>query len=200
MTEKHRHLTPLLIARSQLLTAIDLFFADGDPISVHALAGAAREILEELCRLECIEPMTDFILRDHPNKSRKDIWNAMNLYRNCFKHLGKTLEEREEDQAIISQFEETANEYLLYVCVEDYVRLRGKSPIEFQILQAWFVGLHLDLLVDSSKTELFRRAFPELEQKSRVEQKRCGRDMIALKMNDQKLLVDPRTEPRDIHH
>jgi hypothetical protein len=85
--KKHRELTPLLIARSQLLTAIDLFFADKDPISVHTLAGAAREILEELCRLDEIEPMTEFILKDHPNKFRKDIWSAMNLYRNCFKHL-----------------------------------------------------------------------------------------------------------------
>jgi hypothetical protein len=54
-------------------------FSHGDPISVHTLAGAAREILEGLCRLEGIEPMTDFILKDHPRKSRKDIWNAMNL-------------------------------------------------------------------------------------------------------------------------
>jgi hypothetical protein len=178
MTAMHYHLTPLFIARFQLLTAIDLFFADGDPISIHTLAGAAREILEELCRLEAIEPMTDFILRDHPNKSRKDIWNAMNLYRNCFKHLGQTPEERAEDQAILNQFEDTANEYLLYVCVEDYLRLRGKSPIEFQILQAWFVALHLDLLVDESKTELFRRAFPDLVRQSRVEQKRRGCVML----------------------
>jgi hypothetical protein len=38
--------SPLVVARSQLLTAIDLFFNDRDPISVHALADNAREILE----------------------------------------------------------------------------------------------------------------------------------------------------------
>src|SRR5450759_3861960 len=99
-----RILSPLLIARSQLLTAIDILFSHGDPISVHTLAGAAREILEGLCRLEGIEPMTDFILKDHPEKSRKDIWNAMNLYRNCFKHLGRTAEERADDQFTLQQF------------------------------------------------------------------------------------------------
>src|ERR1035437_4674844 len=97
---RDQDLTPLLVARSQLLTAIDLFFADSDPISVHTLAGAAREILEDLCRLKSIEPMTEFILKDHPNKSRRDIYNALNLYRNVFKHLGKTSEERAENQAI----------------------------------------------------------------------------------------------------
>jgi hypothetical protein len=43
-------LTPVLAARSQLLTAIELFFADKDPVSVQALAGNARELLEKLCR------------------------------------------------------------------------------------------------------------------------------------------------------
>ena len=193
-----RNLTPLLIARSQLLTAVDLFFADGDPVSVHTLAGAAREMLESLCRLEGIEPMTDFILRDHPNKSRKDIWNAMNLYRNCFKHVGQTSEERANDQAALSQFKETDNEFLLYVCVEDYVRLRGAMPVDFQVFQAWFATLHIALLVDDSKSEVFRRAFPELAQQSRVEQKRRGREMVATAMNNKELLADPGTEPRNL--
>jgi hypothetical protein len=48
-------LTPFLVARSQLLTAIDLFFEDRDPVSVQALAGNARELLERLCRLRGIE-------------------------------------------------------------------------------------------------------------------------------------------------
>ena len=72
----------LFVARSQLLTAIDLFFNDADPVSVHALAGNAREILESLCRLAAVEPITELLLRDHPNKPKKDIYAALNLYRN----------------------------------------------------------------------------------------------------------------------
>ena len=189
-------LTPLLIARSQLLTAIKLFFDDDDAISIHSLAGAAREILESLCRLQNIEPMTDFILRDHPNKSRKDIWNTMNRYRNCFKHLGKTPEERAEDQITLDQFKETENEFLLYVCIEDYVRIQKAMPVEFQVTQVWFAALHLDLLVDASTSESFRRACPNLAERSRTDQKRLGLEMIAHMANDQELLSDPRTE----HH
>ena len=66
-------LTPLIAARSQVLTAIELFFADKDPVSVQSLAGNARELLEDLCRQAGIEPMTELLLRDHPNKPKKDI-------------------------------------------------------------------------------------------------------------------------------
>jgi len=105
--------SPLFAARSQLLTAIDLFFNDADPGSVHALAGNAREILESSCRLAAVEPVTELVLRDHPNKPKKDIYAALNLYRNCFKHVGKTWEERRGQQAILNQFDDTKNEYLL---------------------------------------------------------------------------------------
>ncbi len=64
-------ISPLMIARSQLLTAIDLFFNDRDPISVHALAGNAQEMLESLCRLAAVEPITELFLRDNPHKPKK---------------------------------------------------------------------------------------------------------------------------------
>ena len=62
-------LIPFMVARSQLLTAIVLFFADKDPVSVQALAGNVRELLEELCRQAGVEPMTELLLRDHPDSS-----------------------------------------------------------------------------------------------------------------------------------
>ena len=57
-------ISPLVVARSQLRTAIDLFFNDRDPISVHALAGNTREILERSSRLAAVEPITELFLRD----------------------------------------------------------------------------------------------------------------------------------------
>lgn len=190
-------LTPLTIARSQLRTAIDLFFDEKDPVSVHTLAGAAREILEELCRRESVEPMTDFILKDHPGKARKDIWAAMNLYRNCFKHVARTEEQRIEDEATLAQFREPINEFLLYVCVEDYLRLRNSSPVTFQIFQAWFVAMHWDLLVDEKWT-LYKDKFPGLLSLPRAEQKRRGREAIKFWAQDEDLRADPRTEPDEL--
>jgi hypothetical protein len=41
-------ITKLEAARRQLVTAIRIYFADGDPISTHTLAAAAFEILDDL--------------------------------------------------------------------------------------------------------------------------------------------------------
>jgi hypothetical protein len=142
--------------------------------------------------------MTDFILKDHPTKSQKDIWAAMNLYRNCFKHVGKTPEEREADHATLDQFNDTHNEFLLYVCVEDYVRLRKAMPVKYQVFQAWFAALHLNLLVDATRSRSFQQAFPLIEKMHRAEQKRRGREMIRLMEDDTILLSDPRTEPLEL--
>jgi len=42
--------TKLDAARRQLRTAIELWFAGGDPVSIHALAYAAHEIIHRLFR------------------------------------------------------------------------------------------------------------------------------------------------------
>ncbi len=132
-------LTPLIVARSQLLTAIELFVADKDPVSIQSLAGNAREMLEDLCRAAKVDPMTEFFGRDHPGKPKREIYTAMNLYRNCFKHLGETEKERQDDQSTLNQFDDTKNDYLLYVCAEDYVRLRGVMPVPCGLFTHGFV-------------------------------------------------------------
>ncbi len=190
----------LIVARSQLLTAIDLFFTDGDPVSVHALAGNAREILESLCRLAAVEPITELLLRDHPNKPKKDIYAALNLYRNCFKHVGKTWEERRGEQAILNQFDDTKNEYLLYVCVEDYLRLRGSTPFPMQVLHAWFCAVHVELIGSCSSRQKFLTLFPGISHMTRYQQKRAALGVIKQSSDDPQVLANPQTEPLLIDH
>jgi hypothetical protein len=188
-------LTPFLVARSQLLTAIDLFVGDRDSVSVQALAGNAREILERLCRQNDIAPMTELLLKDHPNKPKKDIYTALNLYRNCFKHLGETVEERHEDQLKLNQFDDTKNDYLLYVCVEDYIRFRKSMPVAMQVFQFWFCALHADLLAPEFHAEQFLSVFPDIQNMSRLQQKRALVACIEHYSRDAELLADPATEP-----
>lgn len=188
-------LTPLTVARSQLLTAIELFFADKDPVSVQALAGNARELLEALCRQAGIQPMTELLLQDHPGKPRKDIYAALNLYRNCFKHVGDTEEQRQEDQRTLTQFDDTKNEYLLYICVEDYIRLRGSSPIPMQIFHAWFAACHVHLLAFQSRAQKFLSLFPGIQGMTRAQQKVGVAACIERFSNDPELLAYAETEP-----
>jgi len=188
-------ISPLVAARSQLLTAIDLFFNDRDPVSVHALAGNAREILESLCRLAAVAPITELFLRDHPHKPKKDIYPALNVYRSCFKHVGKTWEERKDYQAIFNQFDDSKNECLLYVCVEDYLRLRGSSPFPMQVLHAWFCAVHVDLVDTACSRQKFANLFPDISRMNRYQQKRAALNVIQRSSDDPQVLANPQTEP-----
>jgi hypothetical protein len=192
--------SPLVVARSQLLTAIDLFFNDRDPISVHALAGNARDILESLCRLAAVEPIAELFLRDHRHKPKKDIYAALNLYRDCFKHVGKTWEERKDDQAILNQFDDSMNEYLLYVCVEDYLRLRGSSPFPMQIFHAWFCVVHVHSVGSACRRQKVATLFPDVSQMNRYQQKRVALGILRRSSDDPQVLANPQTEPILIDH
>lgn len=178
----------LLAARSQLLTAIDLFHGEGDPISVHTLAGAAAEMLESLCRASGVAPFTDHVHASFPDKSLKDIWRIRNLYRNAFKHADG------DDTDVMTQFDEQANDFLIYVAVEDYLRLRRKSPVSMQVFQVWFIAVHEDRLQPDINPTPFRTAFPGIGAHSRGTQKEALRRMIALKSEDTDLLAQPNTE------
>ena len=160
---------------------------------MHALAGNAREILESLCRLAAVEPITELFLRDPPHKPKKEISAALNLYRNCFKHVGKTWEERKDGQAILNQFDDSKNEYLLYVSVEDYLRLRGSSP--FPVLHAWFCAMHVDLIGSACSRQKFVKLFPDLSQMNRYQQKRAALGVIKQSSDDPQVLANPQTEP-----
>jgi hypothetical protein len=188
-------LSYLLVARSQLLTAIDLFFNDRDPVSVHSLADNAREILESLCRLAAVEPISELLLRDHPNKPKKNIYAALNLYRNCFRQVAKTWEERKGEQAILNQFDDTKNECLLYVCVEDYLRLRGSLPFPMQVLHAWFCAVHADLIGSVCSRRKFLNLTPEFSRMTRYQQKRAALGVLQQSCDDPQILANPRTEP-----
>jgi hypothetical protein len=187
-------LTPLLVARSQLLTAIDLFFADHDPVSVQALAGNAQEILETLCLQSGVEPIKELMLRDHAQKQPRDYYSAANLYRDCFKHAGRSESELRENQLLLDQFDDTKNDYLLYVGVDDYRRLRKAMPIPFQIFQAWFCVLHSELL-PLRKIDVYSRAFPGIRDYPRAEQKKLAVQRILESFSDARILSDARTEP-----
>ena len=188
-------LTPFMVARSQLLTAIELFFADKDPVSVQALAGNARELLEELCCQIGVEPVTELLLRGHSGQLREDIYDAMNVFRSCFKYLGTTESKKREDQAALDQFDDSINDYLLYVCVEDYVRLRKAMPIPMQVFHGWFRALHSDLPGAHDPAEKFSDFFENVHQMSRPEQKRAAAAVIFRLSRNSDFLASPATEP-----
>lgn len=147
-----------------------------------------------------VQPMTELLLQDQPGKPRKDIYAALNLYRNCFKHLAATEEQRQEDQRTLTQFDDSKNEYLLYICVEDYFRIRGSMPIPMQIFQAWFCACHVHLLAFQAQAQKFLSLFPGIQELTRAQQKRGVAACIERFSDDPGLLVHADTEPLVIDH
>jgi len=49
--------------------------------------------------------------------------------------LGDTEAVTQADQATLDQFNDIKNEFLLYICVEDYVRLRGAMPMPMKFFK-----------------------------------------------------------------
>ncbi|HYC02493.1 MAG TPA: hypothetical protein VED40_04325 [Azospirillaceae bacterium] len=184
-------LTKFLVARYQLLTAIDLFLNDRDPVSVHTLAGAAREIIEVLCRSAGISPFMDEIRSNFPERSHKSLYETVNLYRNSFKHAGAG----KDDADILSQCSDEANDYLLYVCTEDYLRLRKAAPIEIQVMHAWFACMHFDRLAPAVDKTRWLPLFPGIQGVSRLDAKRMALAALFEARLDEELMSHPKTEP-----
>jgi hypothetical protein len=75
------------VARAQLLTAMDLFLRDKDPISVHSLACGGGELIEGLAQASGREPFSTHILQTQPHLDQIKIRRLRNKYWNAFKHF-----------------------------------------------------------------------------------------------------------------
>lgn len=80
-------ITKLDAARRQLLTAIELWFADGDPVSIHTLARASHEIIHRLFRLKgetgLLFDSTTLIAPEHREAFLKFIKDSANFFKHA---------------------------------------------------------------------------------------------------------------------
>jgi len=184
-------LSKLVVARRQLATAVELYFADRDLVSVYSLAANAWEIIDALCAREGVNSLSNQT-RGHVPGDRDLKSNYVNSpYRNFFKHA-----DRDPEQSL-EGLSPSHVEGLLYLAVEDYIRLNRRSPVQFQVFQLWYLAKHPDKLDPSVAAELKRtltEAFPDLPAKSRSDRVSAGADTLARALQDEEVLRDPRTE------
>ena len=186
-------LTKTIVARRQLATAIELFFAGRDVVSIYSLAANAWEIIDVLCIKAEIESMS-VQARGYIPVVGKDLKkNYVNYpHRNFFKHADKDSDETREP---LSQ---THVEGLIYLAVEDYIRLNRRSPLQLQVFQLWYLAKHPEKLDPAVAKELIdgvTQSFPGLESLPYHAQLERGSQMLEQASLDQSLLADPRTEP-----
>jgi len=184
-------LTKQDVAIRQLITAIRLFFDDGDPISIFSLAANSWEIIDVLCNEKNIDSVS--------NQTRENISNGKDLkydyinspYRNFFKHADR------DPKGTLQDFEASHTDSILFLGVEDYTRLFNKSPIELQVFQLWFIATNMDKVSDAKYDEFFQTisdVFPNIKNISRQEKLLMGKNLLIKTGKDENIINDKRTE------
>ncbi|MBI4252433.1 MAG: hypothetical protein HY618_08235 [Candidatus Tectomicrobia bacterium] len=160
-------------ARSQLATAINLFFNDVDPISVHSLACASAEILEAICRKNSKQTFFAHMRESNPKFTSKEIRETLNKSKNWFKHADK------DHGDVLTDFSDVLNDYAIFMASHDYGSLENWKPIEIQVFQLWFSAVYMKHM--DPRLEIVQQLFPDMDKKNRREQKLLGKN--AAKIN-----------------
>ncbi|MFH0940290.1 MAG: hypothetical protein V1840_00350 [Candidatus Omnitrophota bacterium] len=109
-------------AKRQLDTAINLYFKDADPISIHTLTAAAHQILMDISKPEEIRSfMKDVALSIIRKDKVKEYLFMINEAENFFKHA-------ERDQRALLEFTPEQTEFLLLDAVEMYMQITKEMP------------------------------------------------------------------------
>lgn len=184
-------LTKIDVARKQLTTAINLLFDEGDLVPIYSLATNAWEIIDALCTKEGVESLS--------SQTRENIKDLRDLksdfinspYRNFFKHADR------DANNVLPALQSDQVDSILYLAVEDYLRLLKKSPIEIQVFQLWYLALNITK-VSSSKFDLIKSntesIFPNIEKLSRSQQLSIGKSVLIEAYANDDLMTDPQTE------
>lgn len=184
-------LTKIDVARRQLVTAIRLFFDCGDSVSVFSLAANAWEVIDTLCNKANVSSLSNQT-REYVPKGADLKFNYINSpYRNFFKHADR------DPDGVLPAFEESAVDSIIFLGVEDYIRLVRRSPLEIQVFQLWYLATNPQKLSAESLKEILESlefAFPKICELPRREQILMGRKVLDDALKDDELVKDSRTE------
>ena len=166
------------VASRQLATAIRMYFDGGDAVSIHTLAGAAREIYEKECARTGADRMFEHIRAANPGTD-KQLWNVINGARNFFKHPRASLDET-------IHFTDSDNKVVLFIASHDCSKLLQEAqPIEVQVFNVWFMATEFTSDVNDydqkAATGVLRQIdamFPGLRAAPLAEQKFRGRRLL----------------------
>ena len=136
MTRRHRlKVNKAEASRRQLETAIILYFDYGDPVSIHSLAAAAHQVLEDLyARNGGKTPMNATLVAHLPPALAQAIRAATRQPQNFFKHGNR-------DPDDLLEFTPELTEVVLLDAIMTYGRLTNDIPWLFDAFAKWF-GLH----------------------------------------------------------
>lgn len=184
-------LTKRIVVQRQLVAAVRLLYEGADSVVVYSLAANAWEIVDFLATRNGVDSLS--------NQTRQNVSSGKDLkidyinspYRNFFKHADR------DPDATIPPLQDGNVVSLVYLAVEDYMRLYGASPIEFQVYQLWYLAKNEEKVASIEMEHVLgstREIFPGIRGVARDEQLSMARAVLLAARRDQELLNDPRTE------
>jgi hypothetical protein len=128
-------------ARRQLVTAIRLYFANGDSVSTHTLAAAGFEILSDL---DAHGPKTGTLF-DHAERYIKPeyvdvFYKKLRKPQNFFKHA-------DNDPEDILEFYPTGAAAIIWAAIEKYYELTKEEFLELVAFRIWIAIRNPNILL-----------------------------------------------------
>jgi len=118
-------------AKRQLETAIDLFFKNEDPVSIHTLACAAHEILEVILGERGVNSMHKELIGSIKEEKRDFVFKKINEAKNFFKHGA-----RDVNKTI--SFDPELSTYFIWDACQLYEKLTNEKVKRFFIFTFFF--------------------------------------------------------------
>jgi len=168
--------TKLDAATSQIATAIWLYFEDSDPISVHTLVHAGCEIIDRLCDAKGTPGIRKNLLERIKPEYQKTVSDKLNLAANFFKHAATS----KPDEALENFDDERNFMGLIHAC--HGLTLLGVKLPQAEIFSSWINVAQPELLEKPVPREEIAKLFGNVWDQPRAEQKKVGRDALALRL------------------
>lgn len=186
------------IARRQLGTALSLFLADDDPVSVHCLACGGGEIADFLARDVGKKPFSQHALEVHPDMKVEELVKLRNKYWNAMKHARRQNDIVRDDDEILESFDDKHNDHALFISWYDYATATGFLPIEAQAFQVWYFANYPEMLTKDFPAAEIKSMFPRISIMTRSDKKRSLSKGIAWANRQRGIFENPRTDRRKL--
>lgn len=165
------NLNKLDSARRQLRTAIQLFFDDKDPVSIHCLASSAYRILRDLAEGSGDCEFHNSMMACINQGMKSQYWTAINSAANFFKHADRDPEET-------YAFNPAANDLLLILCCQYIQSREAELPAEGKAYTAWVLINYPNLISKDSLLWRFYQTMALSPASTREEALVDGREML----------------------
>ena len=127
-------------ARRQILSAIRLYFENGDIPPIHTLAAAAFNVTTDLCAShpgapDCLGAWVDELVRPA----------AKEMFLRKFNETANFLKHADRDPKAVHEFSPKETENLLFLAVCQYRQLTGDWSPEIRLFWTWYTMQHPDV-------------------------------------------------------